>query len=69
MSRARINRVTTLLFAAETSRNFAQQLILFLPPRFQCPREDLLEMVAVVDGGVKEDPLFVKKCWALFGSG
>ena len=58
-----------LLLAAKSLGNFAEQLVLFLPPRFQCPREDLLEMVAVVDGRVKEDPLFVKKCWALFGSG
>ena len=58
-----------LLLAAKSLGNFAEQLVLFLPPRFQCPREDLLEMVAVVDGGVKEDPLFVKKCCALFGSG
>ncbi len=54
-SRARTDRVITLLFAPETRGDFAQQLILFLPPRFQCPREDLLKMIAVVHGGVKEN--------------
>jgi len=44
-----------LLFAAKTSGDFAAQLILFLPPRFQCPGEDLLEMVAIVYGGMKEN--------------
>ena len=34
-------RVITLLDAPETRGDFAQLLILFLPPRFQCPREDL----------------------------
>ena len=48
---------------SETSRDFVQQLILFLPPRFQCPREDLLKMIAVVHGGVKEDNV-----GAIFGS-
>jgi len=52
-----------LLLAVKTSGDFAQQLILFLPPRFQCPREDLLKMIAVVHCGVKEDNV-----GALFGS-
>jgi len=42
-------------FAPETRSDFAHQLILFLPPRFQCPRKDLLKMIAVVHGGVKEN--------------
>jgi hypothetical protein len=54
----------TLLFAPETRSHFAQQLILFLPPRFQRPREDLLKIVAVIYGGVKENNV-----GALFGSG
>ena len=61
---ARIDHVIALLFAAKTSRNLAEQLILFLPPRFQCPREDLLKMIAVVDGDVKENNV-----GALFASG
>ena len=58
-----------LLLAAKSLGNFAEQFVLFLPAGFKRPRENLLEMIAVVDGGVKEDPLFVKKCCALFGSG
>ncbi len=58
-----------LFLAVEAASSFAQQIILFLPARLERPREDLLVTVAVVDGGVKEDPLFVKKCWALFDSG
>ena len=61
---ARTDRVTMLLFAPETRSDFAQQLILFLPPRFQCPREDLLKMIAVVHSGVKENNV-----GTLFGSG
>ena len=53
----------TLLLAPETRGDFARQLILFLPPRFQCPREDLLKMIAVGHGGMKEDNV-----GALFGS-
>lgn len=53
-----------VLFAAKTSGDFAQQLILFLPPRFQCPREDLLKMIAIVHGGVKENNV-----GSFFGSG
>ena len=49
---ARTDPVTRLLFAAKASRHFAQKFILFLPSRFQCPREDLLKMIAVVHGGV-----------------
>jgi hypothetical protein len=56
--------VTTLFFAVETRCDFAEQLILFLPPRFQCPGEDLLKVIAVVNGGVKENNV-----GALFGSG
>lgn len=37
-----------LLLAAKTSGNLAQELVLFLPPRFQCPGEDLLKMIAIV---------------------
>ena len=37
--------MTTLLLAPETRGDFAQQLILFLPPRFQCPSEDLLKIL------------------------
>ena len=62
-ARRGLNSVTTLLLAPETRGDFAQQLILFLPPRFQCPREDLLKMIAVVHGGVKENNV-----GALFGS-
>ena len=53
----------TLFLVAKTSRDFVQQLVLFLPPRFQCPREDLLKMNAVVHGGVKENNV-----GAFFGS-
>ena len=52
-----------LLFAPKTSGDFAQQLVLFLPPRFQCPGKDLLKKIAVAHGGVKEDNI-----GALFGS-
>jgi hypothetical protein len=52
------------LFAAKRSGDFVQQLVLFLPPRFQCPGKDLLKMIAVVHDGVKEDNV-----GALFGSG
>jgi hypothetical protein len=52
-----------LLFGAKTCRDFAEQFILFLPPRFECPREDLLKMIAVVHGGVKDN------LGAVFGSG
>jgi hypothetical protein len=55
--------VNHVSFAPETRGDFAQQLLLFLPPRFQCPREDLLKMIAVVHGGVKENNIS-----ALFGS-
>ena len=54
-ARSRTHSLTTLLLAPETRGDFAQQLVLFLPPRFQCPREDLLKMIAVVHRGVKED--------------
>ena len=51
----RTDRVTMLLFAPKTRGDFAQQFILVLPPRFQCPREDLLKMIAVVHSGMKEN--------------
>ena len=46
----------TLFLVAKTSRDFVQQLVLFLPPRFQCPREDLLkilnpELAEILDSG------------------
>jgi hypothetical protein len=63
VARVRIDRVTMLLFASETRGDFAHQLSLFLPPRFQCPRENLLKMIAVVHGGVKENNV-----GAFFGS-
>ena len=53
-----------LLFAAKTPGDFVQQLILFFPSRFQCPRKDLLKMIAVVHGGMNENNV-----GALFGSG
>ena len=62
-SRARTEHVTTLLLTPETSGDFVQQLVLFLPPRFQRPCKDLLKMIAVVYGGVKENNV-----GALFGS-
>ena len=40
-----------LLLAAKSLGNFAEYLVLFLPARFERPGEDLLKMVAVVDGG------------------
>ena len=59
-----MHSVTTLLFAPETRGDFAQQLMLFSPPRFQCSGEDLLKIIAVVYDGVKENNV-----GALFGSG
>jgi hypothetical protein len=53
-----------LFLAAKSSSNFAEQLVLFLPPRFQCPDKDLLKMVAVVPGGMKENNV-----GSVFGSG
>lgn len=64
MSRARTDCVIALLFAASTFRDVAEQLILFLPPRFQRPRENLLEMIAGIHGGLKENNV-----GAIFGSG
>jgi hypothetical protein len=42
-------------FAAETSGNFAQQLVLLLPASFERPCEDLSKMVAVIHGSMKEN--------------
>jgi len=58
------HRLTTLLFASETRGDFAQQFILFLPAGFKSPRENLLEMIAVIQGGMKKNNVA-----ALFGSG
>src|SRR2546430_14009363 len=44
-----------LLLAAEGSGNFAQHFVLLLPARLKSPREDLLELAAVVHGGMKKD--------------
>ena len=41
-----------LFLAPETSGDFVQQLVLFLPSRFHHPREDLLKLIAVVHGGM-----------------
>ena len=49
------DRVTTLLFAPETRGDFTQQFILFLPAGFKSPRENLLKMIAVIQGGMKEN--------------
>jgi hypothetical protein len=52
-----------LVTTVKSSGNFAQQFVLLLPGRLECPRENLLKTIAVVHGGVKEDNV-----GALFGS-
>jgi len=53
-----------LFLAVKSLGNFARELILFFPPRFECSGKDLLEMIAVVYGGMKKNNV-----GALFGSG
>ena len=52
-----------LLFAPETSGDFAEQLVLLFPAGLNCPRVDSLKMVAVVYGSVEKNNVS-----ALFGS-
>ena len=52
-----------LLLAAKGLGNFAEQLVLILPAGLECPHENLLEMIAVIHGGVKENNVS-----AFFGS-
>src|SRR5262249_3157227 len=47
--------VSRLLLAAKSSGNFAQQLVLLRPARLKRPGEDLLEIIAVIDSGVKKN--------------
>ena len=53
-----------LFLAVKSLGNFARELLLLLPPRFQRPGKDLLEMIALVDGGMKKNNV-----GAFFGSG
>jgi len=52
-----------LFLAVEAASSFAQQIILFLPARLERPGEDLLKMVAVVYGSLKQNDV-----GTLFGS-
>ena len=44
----------------------AEQLVLFLPPRFECPCEDLLEMIVIIHGGMKKNNVCALFCAAYF---
>jgi hypothetical protein len=54
----------SLFLAAKTSGNIAQQLVLLLPPRLERPGEDLLKLIAVIDGSMKKNNI-----GAVFGPG
>src|SRR5438093_13696022 len=47
--------VSGLLLAAKRSGTFAQQLVLLRPARLERPSEDVLEIIAVIDGGVQKN--------------
>src|SRR5437764_11279714 len=58
--------VSGLLLAAKSSGNFAQQLVLLRPAGLERPSEDLLEIIAVIHGGVKKNDVGALFCPVYF---